>query len=321
MRFSASFLLAGLACGCFVDAVGVGTGGAGGGALTGASDTGAGTVTGGADTSGSGGSMGQGANPVGGGNSVGNCTIEPPETCDDCNATSGDGCSDVGAVEAGWVCKQQGMACWHFSGFTLTTAEEAAAGGTMGSPFNDACPPFAAIVGFDGVSDPTQGLKGLAAVCGKLRVGDDGRVGWSSSSLTPSQGGSGAIDLPPALCEQDEFVVGFTVNVESNGGQVRGVDITCAKLHFDGSSVVRGASHTLPHYGATMGATASAMCADDEIGIAHTGRSGGRYDAIGMTCATTVPTFCGDGTQAGFESCEDSNTVSGDLCSTVCQTE
>lgn len=320
MRFSASLLFAVFACGCFVDAVGVGSGGSGGGASSGASDSGAGPVTGGASSGGTGGSMGQGANPAGGGDSVGNCTIEPPETCDDCNATPSDGCSAAGAVEPGWVCKQQGMACWHFSGFTLTSAEVATVGGTMGSPFNDACPPFHAIVGFDGVSDPTQGLKGLAAACGKLRVANDGKVGWSTSSLTPYQGGGGT-DRLPALCDQDEFVVGFTVNTEAGGGQVRGVDITCAKLHFDGSSVVRGASHVLPHYGATGGATASAMCAGDEIGIAHTGRSGGRYDAIGMTCATTAPTFCGDATQAGFESCEDSNTVSGDLCSTVCQTE
>lgn len=264
--------------------------------------------------------MGQGANPAGGGDTLGNCTIEAPEECDDCNLTSGDGCGATGVIEPGWVCKQEGLACFHFSGFVMTPAEVIGAGGPNGTAFDDACGPNQAIVGFDGSWDLNSTLKGLAAMCGVLAVTDSGAVTWTPGAPTPHRTAVGNTDLPPAVCAADEFVVGFTVNTEPSGGmQVRGADITCAKLYFDGSAIVRGAAHTLDHYGATGGPTASATCADGEIGIHHTGAAAGRYDKMGMTCATLVPTFCGDSQKEGFENCDDGNAVPGDGCSSVCQ--
>lgn len=321
-----------LACaGCFVQSLGsTGGGSSDGGGAQGAGDIGgSGATT--AQGAGPQGGEAQGAGPQGGaaqggaggaGGGVGDCVIAAPEICDDCNMVAGDGCSASGAIEDGWACPTEGQACLHFSGFDVTQQEAISLGGPNGGAFSDPCAPGSAIVGFEGQWDGTV-LKGAAAHCAPLRVTNDGRVGWTGPPIVTSFRGGGGTPIGAYDCPMDQLVVGFHVNVESSAGmQIRGFDLQCAPFVFDGQAVKRGAVTTLPHYGGVGGNDGgSAACAGDEIAIAHTGYAGGRLDRLGVTCASTTPTFCGDLMKQGFEGCDDGNAVSGDTCSTVCQTE
>lgn len=319
-----------LVAGCFVDAVGsdgsggaaAGVTGSGSGSTTGPGAGGSTTASGTTSTSAMTGSGpgGMGGSGVGGGPAVGNCIVEAPEACDDCNFVSGDGCSATGAVETGWLCATPGAACLHFSGVTATDGTVIGIGGSGASAFDEACPPGSAVVGFDGDWDGND-LKGLLARCGKLGVSNDGQVVWSSVSETAYYGGTGTA-LGPIDCPAAQFVVGFDVNYESGGGnQVIGFAMRCATLAFDGQSVVTGAPQPQPHYGGPGGNAGSDACPANQIGTRFTGRHGGRLDKIGLTRASLTPTFCGDSSVAGFETCDDGDAVSGDGCSTVCQME
>jgi len=101
----------------------------------------------------------------------GNSVLNPEETCDDGNTSSGDGCSaDCSTVEPGWECRVPGRKCTPLCGDGVLTGSETCDDGNTGN--GDGCSSTCQLE--PGGSCPTPGKACTKAECGngKLEVGE-----------------------------------------------------------------------------------------------------------------------------------------------------
>jgi cysteine-rich repeat protein len=244
------------------------------------------------------------------------------ETCDDLNATSGDGCSDACAVETGYLC----------SGLPSTCVTDCGDGMLVGT---ETCDDGAAVSG-DGCSSVCTVETGYAcagtpsacgATCGDgLTVGtetcDDGNVlaGDGCSMLCATETGYACTGLPsvcapvcgdgvlvaPEACDDHNTANGDGCSSACTVETGFVCDATgCRPVCGDGLRVGLEACDD----GNTAGADGCSAVCTVEPGFSCTG--------MPSVCTTT----CGDGIVAGGETCDDANTAAGDGCSAACTPE
>jgi cysteine-rich repeat protein len=262
---------------------------------------------------------------------VGDCVLSGGEQCEDCNVLSSDGCNGLGQIEPGWICDMPGTLCKHVSGIATAPAQATAEVGSAGAqpPFEDPCPPGAVLVGLQatdtGTWNAARYLTYVATHCAWPEVDTQGQFHWNGPPVVGNTlGGSCCVSdgtpYPPIDCAPDTFVVGF------HAWAAEGVSTTtllCAPMSFDGQSVVVGAvSEAVGPMGSLYGIEQPDIaCAGNQVATAILGSVGAMLDRFGLRCSAAVPTLCGDGALNGAEQCDDTNSVNGDGCSSLCKTE
>jgi len=254
--------------------------------------------------------------------------ITHAETCDDTNATAGDGCGADCQVESGYLCRLAGAACALDScGNGTREAGEGCEDGNHVS--GDGCDETCTRVelGFD---CPVDGVPCGAKACGDgivagLETCDDGNAtdGDGCSRRCQLEGGW-VCNLPNAPCTTtvcgDGVVEGTEQCDDGNDLPLDGCLLCQLEL---GWACPAG----LPCYQTVCGdgvLEGAEQCDDNN----PTGADG--CDALcqretGFACPTVAQachqTVCGDGTREGDEACDDANLAAGDGCDPLCGVE
>jgi fibro-slime domain-containing protein len=272
----------------------------------------------------------------------GDGVIEAGETCDDGNATPGDGCSGLCQIEPGWLCPTPDTPCikiWICGNGVVDPGETCDDGNTQsGDGCSSTCQ---AEPGWQCPGASTDGGAASGGACIQIKCGDgvvetgegcdDGNnasrdgcsatcqieKGWQcptpGAACTASQCGDGVV-AGSEQCDDGNSVSGdgcsSTCQVEA-GWQCPTPDTKCiAKQCGDG--IIAG----------------NEQC-DDGNNLPNDGCSPTCQLEAGFAC-TTKPappqsvchkTVCGDGVKEGFEECDDGNLIPYDGCSPTCTIE
>jgi fibro-slime domain-containing protein len=284
----------------------------------------------------------------GGGSPCGNSVIDPGETCDDGNATPGDGCSDSCQVELGWQCPVVGMPCTRqvYCGDGYVEAPETCDDGnsTPGDGCSGTCqlepnfvcavpspapnPPHqectTTIICGDGIVEAgeacddgdTTGMNGCSADCTAVEPGFSCPAMGGACSTASSLCGNGTID-PGEGCDDGVMppvsLDGCSASCQvENGWTCPAPGHPCTRILFCGDGVISlGLGEECDDGKPPMsGDGCSATCQ-----IEQNFQCGG----IPSVCTSTI--VCGDGKIEGTETCDDGNTKSLDGCSSACQLE
>jgi fibro-slime domain-containing protein len=230
----------------------------------------------------------------------GNGVIDPGETCDDGNATPGDGCSGVCQIEPGFLCPTPDQSC-------ITTW---ICGNGVVDP-GETCDDGNAIAG-----------DGCSATC-------QTEAGWQCAALAHPAGDAGATEAgTPAgsACTKIQCGNGVVESGEScdDGNAVSGdgCSATC-QIEKGWQCPAQGAACVASQCG--DGVVAGTETCDDGNAVAGDGCSGTCQVEAGWQCPTPgakcIAKTCGDGILAGNEQCDDGNILPGDGCSATCTLE
>ena len=292
---------------------------------------------------------------IGSGKAVcGNGAVETGETCDDGNATSGDGCSSTCQIESQYTCPQPGNPCVlnQYCGDGILNGQEQCDDGNLkpGDCCDGNChlePNCTCVTPSPALVPPHQ-VCTSTMICGNgTREGseacDDGNTtsgdGCSGDCTTvepgyncPSSGGK-CTAMPKEVCGNGILETGEYCddgNTTSGDGCSADCQVesgytcsapgqACVAIARCGDGIVnylRG--ETCDDGNTTGGDGCSANC---------TVENGWKCDSSGQTLVPPVPsscknsTVCGDKKITGVETCDDGNTVAGDGCSSACQLE
>jgi fibro-slime domain-containing protein len=278
----------------------------------------------------------------------GNGKLETGEACDDGNASGGDGCSSICAIETGWKCGAQNTPCVAKQcGDGILAGTEQCDDGKVNT--TSGCTPSCTIA--PNATCPANGGACVPMVCGDGKVTgtetcdsgplNDGKHGCSlSCQMVPGW----ACPLAGTLCTEvcgDGIVVGleqcdeaadvaccsatcklkpgFVCDPSKTPHSQPAVDY-CGKNGVNGpsnpASTVRGNEqcddgNTVPFDGCSPTCTNEPLC-----GTVNT------YNTP-PTASTTYQCFarCGDGLVLPPEQCDDGNTQNGDGCDSSCKVE
>ena len=254
----------------------------------------------------------------------GNGIIESGETCDDDNATPGDGCNASCAVEVGFLCSGEPSSCSEICGDGLVVGSETCDDG--GTTPGDGCSASCAVeAGYQCAGQPS--------ICGGI-CGDGlirGAEACDDGGTTPGDGCDAfcAIEAgyqcggEPSICSEicgDGIVAGSETCDDGGttpgdgcdascmieaGYQCSGAPSMCAGICGDG--LIRG-SEGCDDGGTIPGDGCDATCTIE-----------GGFTCVGepSLCAG----ICGDGLVRGAEGCDDGGTIPGDGCDGLCSVE
>jgi len=251
--------------------------------------------------------------------------VHPEESCDDGNASDGDGCSDFCQVEGGWSCTGEPSVCTSNCGNgALDIGEACDDGDTTGG---DGCSSLCAVEsGYTCTGAPSSCV--LSCGNGAIQAGevcDDGNHAngdGCSNSCQPEAGYlcAGEPSVCTFVCGNGVFNAGETCD-DGNAGAGDGCSAVC---QIESGWLCSG----LPSVCSPIcgdGLKRSIEACDDGNLNSGDGCSFLCQVETGFACAGTPSTcsaICGDGFIRGNENCDDSNTVSGDGCSgSLCRTE
>ena len=274
----------------------------------------AGTGTGGSGNgSGKGGSNGSGGRATIDAGSVdlgdptlcGNSTQDPGEKCDDGNKLGGDGCTPLCQIEKGWICPTWGQPCMRndICGDGILTAPEACDDGNKVG--GDGCSADCLTVE-TGWRCPVPG-KPCIPICGDGVI--EGSEKCDDGNTTNGDGCSSTCQVEPAsTCPGTASapVAGpCTTAICGNGKQEAGEACDCGT---DPTKLPSGCTGPNGLFNGD-GTGCSKTCTKEPICRSSSGKT--------QACATS----CGNGNIEPGEQCDDGNAVSGDGCSSTCQTE
>ena len=284
----------------------------------------------------------------------GNGVIESPETCDDGNTTSGDGCSSSCVRETGYQCPTPGAKCTpiQYCGDGVLNGVEQCDDGNLkpGDCCDGTChqePNCTCVTPTPALIPPKQ-VCTSTIICGDgKRSGseacDDGNTvsgdGCSADCTTvepgyrcPSSGGlctavvtaacGNAILEVGEFCDDGNTTAGdgcsSTCNVES-GYVCSTAGQLCTPIARCGDgNIDYQRSETCDDGNTTAGDGCSANCTV-ELGWTCTPVLNGDQKTYKSSCADT--TQCGDKKITGAETCDDGNLKDSDGCSSTCQLE
>jgi len=269
--------------------------------------------------------------------------IVSSEGCDDGNTASGDGCSDTCGIECGYVCDASAPQLCEATrcGDGLLAGDEWCDDGNTAS--GDGCSSGCLYeIGWF-CHDTVCGPSDCTEVCGDYHATqseacDDGNTasGDGCSDTCALECGYFCDASAPQLCESvcgDGMLAGNEACDDNNTIAADGCSGTCAVesgwecttttstgCGQSSCAVICGDGKKLTSEGCDDGNTwfgdgCSGYCTvETDCGYSC---SGGSL----ITPDVCEATRCGDGLQAGDEACDDGNTVSGDGCSSGCETE
>ncbi len=217
------------------------------------------------------------------------------ETCDDGNATPGDGCSGLCRTEGGYECLTPGKPCKPtlFCGDKKPGPNEVCDDGNAAT--SDGCTPDCQLEpGFTCTAAGVCTRQVTASVCGNAKVEsgeqcDDGGVvpGDGCSASCQQEDPAHYVCPPGAPCVPLEFC---------GDGLLNGTE-SCDDGNLENFDCCSTACRVEPNCACTP--------PDPQL-------------VPQQTCATTI--VCGDGKVVGFEACDDANTTGADGCSADCRT-
>jgi fibro-slime domain-containing protein len=260
----------------------------------------------------------------------GDSVISGTESCDDGNATSGDGCSDTCQTEDGFVCPEPGEAC-QTDTCGNGTLEGAETCDDANQTSGDGCDATCSTVE-PGYDCQFVGQACIASACGDGIVVaneecDDGNgISLDGCSKRCKLEEGYKCPTPDAPCESTTCGDGAREGLEAcDDGDTDGGDGCDASCELElgyvcptpgqdcepttcGDSVVEG----------------SEQC-DDGDSDPDDGCDADCQLEAGYTCPTPgqdcEPTTCGDGAIEGLEACDDGNLSAGDGCDPLCREE
>ena len=221
----------------------------------------------------------------------GNGKIDTGEQCDDGNKTSNDGCSSACQIEAGFVCTTPGAPCG---------PAPKCGDGTVNFALGESCDDNNT-TSSDGCSsacqiEPGYNCTGTSpSVCNKTAVCGNGKIEYGEQC---DDANTTAKDGCSATCQLE---TGWTCTYP-------GSPCTAAKC---GDGVLAGNEQCDTGMSVGSGTSGCTATCRFQQGYACV------LDVNGMTSVCHVST-CGDGTQEGFEQCDDGNLVPYDGCSPTC---
>lgn len=209
----------------------------------------------------------------------GDGVVDPDELCDDGDADEVDACNSA--------CKPTP------TGIEVADADVTALeGGPGGTPFDDACPLGALLLGFSGDLDDQGGIGQLRGLCAPLQLLDDGAaflIEMGAPTDLPARGENAVGAAWTAVCPASTVVVGF------GGRESASIDqliFRCATLTVERSaagdySLVFGAPEEMPAIGADVdGAPFTAQdCPPGQVAARQRGSSEQVLDQFGLGCA------------------------------------
>ena len=228
------------------------------------------------------------------------------ESCDDGNTTSGDGCSSDCTVEDGFDCVGDPSVCNSSCGDGTVAGSENCDDGNTDS--GDGCSSLCEIEsGYVCITGPAAGpcetvTPNVQTVC------DDGTVAGDEICDDGNTADNDGCSASCALEVGYVCVSGPEAGPCTTGGNAS-VEPKC------GDSIVVG-NEFCDDGNVVSGDGCSATCMIEDGYICVNGPTAGPCTPTG-----NVQTVCGDGTIAGDEDCDDSNTASGDGCSATCEVE
>ncbi len=293
-------------------------------------------------STGNGGSGGEGLVAT----ACGNSTVDDGESCDDGNATPGDGCSGVCRIESGYICPSPGSPCQtdYVCGDGKFGANEACDDGNNTS--GDGCTAECQVE--NGFSCPDFGLPCTPTddqpVCGNSRVDfgescDDGNVGPGDgcSELCAKEQGWDC-PQPGQPCVENEFCGDGILNgvEECDDGNLTPGDCCSGTCVLETNCVCT--TPVPPLEPPKQECHSTVDCGDSQVGageMCDDGNTAGG-DGCSANCSSVengyacppeggpcseISGLCGNGQYDLVEECDDFNGNSGDGCNTECQVE
>lgn len=281
-----------------------------------------------------------------------NGIVESPETCDDGNTTSGDGCSSTCVIEVGYTCPKPGARCTliqYCGDGTLNGVEQCDDGNrTPGDCCDGNCqrePNCTCITPTPALVPPKQ-LCSSTMICGDgKRTGteacDDGNTtggnGCSADCTTvepgytcPSTGGT-CTAVATAACGNAVLEAGeFCDDGNTKSGD--GCSSCSVELGYVCPAAGQLCSPIARCGDGSINYQRSETCDDGNL-IAGDGCSANCTVELGWTCTPVLnsdqtfksncadTTQCGDRKTTGAETCDDGNLKNDDGCSSACQLE
>ena len=267
------------------------------------------------------------------------------ETCDDGNATPGDGCDGTCQLESGFICPVPGEPCEStlYCGDGLDGPDEACDDGNNES--GDGCSADCTVVE-PGYSCPTSGPCTTAqGPCGNAMLDEGEECDDGQSPMTSGDGCSADCKVEPgyvcptpgAPCQPLEYcgdgVVNFTRGEQCDNdliappaNQPVGGDGCSETCRIESGWTCTGTAPSECEYTVECGdqkRSGPETCDDGNV-VSGDGCSETCEVESGFTCPVVGAAcwaICGDGVVLGREQCDDANTVSGDGCSPTCQYE
>ena len=227
----------------------------------------------------------------------GDGSIDAPEACDDGNVSSGDGCASTCVIETGYNCTGQPSSCASTCGDGVVASDEACDDGNTVS--GDGCDAVCVVEsGYTCTGSPST----CSTTCG------DGIIAGAEACDDGNVAGS---DGCSAVC---------TIEL---GWGCTGEPSSCSTTCGDG---IPAGSETCDDGNTVGGDGCSATCQLEGCGnfVLDVGEDCDEGGVETATCdADCSNPTCGDGDVNALagEACDDSNTLNGDGCSSVCAVE
>lgn len=264
------------------------------------------------------------------------------ETCDDANTTNGDGCNSICSIESGFTCSGTPSTCLAICGDGLTKGPEAC--DDANTINGDGCSSVCAIEsGFTCSGTPSVCVSASIVIenfssttpakgsytGAQTETTSSGQWNFSDQTLLATTDGSCNSDLICPRLKTNGFVATLfgisSIQSLSVRHQTFGTDSTASwKFQTSPDGI------TWSDYGTIHTSSTAAAIATDNVNVAGpvrirvlmvSGSNRMNIDDFKWTTGAPVPSVCGDGIINGSETCDDSNTVSGDGCSSVCSIE
>ncbi|APR75570.1 Multiple EGF-like-domain protein 3 precursor [Minicystis rosea] len=262
----------------------------------------------------------------GAGPSCGDGKVDATETCDDGNATEGDGCSKGCVIESGFTCSGEPSVCAPTCGDGIIAGAEACDDGNAND--GDGCAK-------DCTSESGYSCDGLPSTCVAV-CGDGLVVGAEACDDTNTTDGDGC----SAACAVEDGWSCDTAMPTICGPVIGDGKIVGSEACDDGNTASGDGCSSAGEIESGWGCTGAPSvcvteCGDGIIAGAETCDDGNASSGDGCdeTCTTIEPGFscdgapsicathCGDGIVAGSETCDDGGTNAGDGCDAACATE